>query len=230
MISSHDSSSTAPPGWFTSAAALGLMRYELREIIPILSTHIGVRGLFLRPAAEAPTELSGNMLQTVSVVHRARPHEFAGQARFADDALPFGTDSLSLICALHVLESDPVSLALVGEFARCLQPEGLLVVLNLSTGSPWRLRWRGSGHRPAQRAWMRHALDAHSLSVELQRPLGTLWQVPDPASREGGEAARERLLSSLCASQLWVARKRRVPLTPQRALRSAQVPAGMGLR
>ena len=215
--------------WFASEASRRLSAFELRQIIPILSTHIGVRGLFLRPDLEAPNELSGNMLQSVVAVHRAAPGQFAGQARFATTELPFAADTFSLVCALHVLEHGEDAESLVEEVARCLQPEGLLVALVLSRSSLWGLRWLGRGLRVPTTGRMRALIEASGLSIEIHRQIGTMWRVPD-ADDPSASMPRLPLLRALSCSQLWVARKRRATLTPQRQTASARVPASMGLR
>lgn len=215
--------------WFASDASRRLAAFELRQIIPILSTHIGVRGLFLRPHESIQSELSGNMLQSVLSVHRDPRGYFAGRARFESYELPFAADTFSLVCACHVLEHDGEPEPLVEEIVRCLQPEGLLVALVLSRTSPWSLRWRGRGLKVPSGGRTRALIENSGLSIEVHRPIGTIWRVPD-VEDPNTVMPRLPILRALSGSQLWVARKRRAPLTPQRQAAAVGVPAGMGLR
>lgn len=201
-------------GWFDSPLAQHLITQEQREVLPLLTAHIGLRGLYLRPSPLVPGVLSGNMLQTVASVHRSADGGFDGDVRFADAELPFGSDTLSLVYALHVLESSPAPQALIGELVRAMKPEGVLFLVGLAPASAWRLRWRGRvGHAdgPGHR---RRLLENSGLSVELQLGLGPVWPAVGKSGRRAlGSAQSQSPLDPLRAAFVLVARKRRAGIT-----------------
>jgi SAM-dependent methyltransferase len=204
----------AHDNWFDTPSGQRLVLEELREVIPLLTAHIGVRGLYLRPGATAPATLSGNMLQSVLSLHRDR-EGFAGELCCACDALPIENDSICLTYALHALDHCPRPQALLDEVRRTLRPDGVLFLIGLSPGSAWRLRWRGRGLQPRSAQRSRALLSAAGLNVELQIGLGPIWprlgeRAPLPISERTGASA----LDPLRAGYLLVARKRRLPLTP----------------
>lgn len=200
------------PGWFGSTLALRLWQAEQRDIVAQLTGHVGVRGLYLRPSEQQPTQLSGNMLQSVISLYR-QGTGFAGDLRCLDEDLPIGADSLSLVYALHVLETSPAPQTLLGEIERCLMPEGLAFIVALSPLSPWRLHWRGCARHSWSLSRLRTELQGAGLTLEQVRAVGPAW--PDRNGR--GEAqARDgaaRLLDRLRSGMLLVARKRRPGMT-----------------
>src|SRR5690606_22775166 len=150
-----------------------LLAAEQREVIPLLTSQIGVRGLYLRPSAAVPPLLSGNMLQTVISVHRdGNGDRYAGPLTFAGDALPIESGALCQVYALHAFDDLADPLPLLVELQRVLRPDGVLFLLGLSPHSVWRLRWANSGLHPRSPARMRALLAGTGLSVETRLGLG----------------------------------------------------------
>lgn len=206
-----------PSSWFDSEPVQRVLHAEMSELIPLLTAHIGVRGLYLRPCASAADTLSGNMMQTVTTVYR-NGQGFAGDVRFEDGLLPLGSDTLSLVYALHVLESAADGDAQLCEFARVLQPEGLLVALVLSPTSLWRLRWRRAGLQAWSSTRLARSAAAAGLVVEALHGVGPAWPLDegrvDAAPRRNGMARLlQGVATPLRTSQVLVARKRRVGMT-----------------
>jgi SAM-dependent methyltransferase len=214
--------------WLRQGKGRRLVSEAQRQSIPELTRVFGHAGLYLRPFADYPQELSGNMLASVLTLARSGD-QFSGQWLCRDDALPIGNGSLALIYALFVVETSPDPAALIQEFARVLKPEGIALVICLNGWSPSRLRWlgRASGPGPARIAAL--AREA-GLEPVRRQALGPLW-LGAKGEAAGDAALRPRLLDPLCAAQLLVLRRRDVPGTPIRAgapvvgLR-AGVPAG----
>jgi len=199
--------------WFNSALGLSLVRDAQRRITPLLTSHIGVRGLFLRPCAEASPLLSGNMLQsTVSLYHTS--NGLAGDLCCREDSLPFESETLSLAYLLYATDvaSDPA--ALVTECARVLMPEGVLFVIRLSTTSLWRMSWGRRVPRPLAERRMHSMLVDAGLSIEQELGLGPLWprQIEPPAA-DASVVESRWIPDPLRPSTLVVARKRRMGMT-----------------
>lgn len=168
---------------FEKPAVALAVAVEQSEVIPVLATQIGVRGLYLRPSPAMPRELSGNMLQSVTCMHLGRDG-WEGDLRCEAGTLPFAGESFSLIYLLHVLEAVPDPAALVRECARCLQPEGLLVLLGFNRWSPFRLRLpRGAGRLLDAASLERLAVDA-GLVIEECEGVGCLWRGRPPVPSE----------------------------------------------
>lgn len=208
------SPSSRAPSWFDSEPVQRVLRVEMSELIPTLTAHIGVRALYLRPSAGSVDALSGNMMQAVTTVYRSGGG-FTGDLQFEDAAVPLGSDTLSLVYALHVLESAVDGEAQLREFARVLQPEGLLLALVLSPTSLWRLRWQGSGLAAWSGQRLARAASSAGLVVEDVRSIGPVWPLAgSEGPRRGGLSP---LLGSMAAplrsSQVLVARKRRAGMT-----------------
>ncbi len=210
--------------WFESPLALGLMQETQRQVIPLLTSHIGVRGLYLRPSPAVSPLLSGNMLQSTISVHADSAY-LDGDLRCRVDALPIEADSLSLVYALHVLEVVAEPAELLAECARALRPEGVLFAICLSTTSPWRLRWMGGRLQPMNERRLRAMLQGAGLSIEQSFGLGPAW--PRLSSHDPGDDARHSrwVPDALRAALLLVARKRRAGLTPLLP-RAQKVPLG----
>jgi SAM-dependent methyltransferase len=211
--------------WFESPLGLSLVQATQRQATPLLTSHIGVRGLYLRPSPAISPLLSGNMLQSMVSLH-CGPGGLEGDLRCRGDALPIESESISLVYLLHVLELIDEPAAMLAECARVLQPEGVLFAVGLSTTSLWRLRWMGSRLRPLADARLRGLLEAAGLSVEHAMGLGPAWPTVDDASAANAHDLPSRWLpDALRASLLVLARKRRAGLTPLPA-RKAQLALG----
>lgn len=203
--------------WFDAEPVQRVLHAEMRELIPILTAHIGVRALYLRPSAGVVQTLSGNMMQAVTAVYRAG-RGFAGDVQFEDGAVPLGSDTLSLVYALHVLETAADGDAQLREFARVLQPEGLLVALVLSPTSFWRLRWQGAGLQSWSSARLARGAASAGLAVEGLSAVGPAWPLQQPrgeAAVRGGVVSRltQGVAAPLRTSQVLIARKRRAGMT-----------------
>jgi SAM-dependent methyltransferase len=199
--------------WFDGDAARYLVAAEQRDVIPLLTAHIGVRGLYLRPARTAVASLSGNMLQSMLNLYHGQDG-LDGDLRCAMPGLPIENDALCLGYALHSLDVVDEPEPLLAELRRVLRPEGVLFLLGLSPTSPWRLRWMGRGLTPRSPAAVRGLLRRAGLNVELQLGVGPML----PALAAGAATAPARadgsLLDPLRAGYLLIARKRRSTLTP----------------
>lgn len=211
-------SSVPPPGqqlsarsrWFADEAALALMGLEQRALIPTITGVFGSTGLYLRPDACAPAELSGNMLLSVLRLH-GDGARFDGDLRCEGHQLPIADDSMSLVYALHAFDTCPDPVVLAAEAARVLAPEGMLVVVGLNPFSPWLLRWAGRGPRLRAAGPLRGQLVAHGLDVFRRSGLGPVW----PGSR-AAQSLPGGLdwLGPVRAGYALLARKRRAGFTP----------------
>lgn len=201
--------------WFAQPIALRLVHEELRELIPLLTAHIGVRGLYLRPVVAVAPELSGNMLQLVTSVYRVEGG-FDGDLRFDETDIPFGNDSLSLVYALHAIENSHRPAALLAECARILAPDGALFLVALSPFSAWRARWQGGVVQAWSAPRIRSILEGLGLSVEIQFGIGPIWPSLGATAHlaTSERAITTSALDPLRAGFLLLARKRRVGLTP----------------
>lgn len=204
-------STTTPAGnasgsWFATPSASVAIAEEQAELIPVLAGHIGVRGLFLRPSEHPPHELSGNMLQSVTTLHRSAAG-WAGDLVCEDGSLPLGNECFSLVYLLHVLEQHPEPRLLLRECARCLQPEGLLVLLAFNPLSPYRRHWPRDAFRAAGGAALEALVRDVGLSVERRATVGRPFR---HGAATGPRAAwLKPLLGPFCSSWALVARKRR---------------------
>lgn len=215
MPSLHPSSqaSIAAIEWFGLPLGLQLMQQFQRQAIPEITRVFGHSGLFLSPSSKYPEELSGNMLAQVLSLHR-EPGGFAGVVRCDDAQIPIASDSLSLIYSLCVLETSPNPLALFEEMARCLKPEGVLVLLGLNSISPSRLRWQGKGIKSVGTHDLNQLCSKHGLEISKLSQVGPVWlklQEKVPRYR-----AKPGLMNIFYAGHLLVAKKRVAGLTPLR--------------
>lgn len=176
---------------------------------PMLTSHIGVRGLFLRAAEAAPSELSGNMLQHVCGMY-PQQDRLAGDVDCEVDQLPLANDSLNLAFVQHGLEQNPRWPLLIEEIARCLQPEGVLMLTVFSRFSLWRSRWPRGTLLPIDRLAVVRSCESAGLTVEERLAIGPLW--PLPLTDQLGS---ESLSFGPChTSWALVLRKRRPGMTP----------------
>jgi SAM-dependent methyltransferase len=202
-----DVSPTLASSWFGQPMVAATIAEEQAELIPHLTAQIGVRGLFLRPTAELPATLSGNMLRSLTRLHRVG-NGWAGDLRCADEQLPLGNECFSLVYLLHVLEQSEDPQLLLRESARCLQPEGLLIALVFNPWSPFHGRWSRQPLRALGGGRVEQLLRQAGLAVESRFGVGCLWR----SGRSLPGAAGERLrgvVAALRSSQALVARKRR---------------------
>ena len=205
------------PGWLEHGAGREILAEVQRMVIPELTRVFGQHGLYLRPSAGLPGDLSGNMLANVVSLHRD-DGALAGQFRCLDLELPISTASLSLVYSLFMLESSAEPEALIQEIARSLQPEGVALLISLNPWSPVRWRWLlRSGRVLGNAAVQRMARDA-GLDVIRQQYLG-----PCRPGGGGSFAANRRIrwLDGFRAASLLVLRRREAGLTPLRKLSPA---------
>jgi SAM-dependent methyltransferase len=203
----------AASSWFEGRQAVALQQQVQHQAIPELTRVFGHSGLFLRPAAATPAQLSGNMLARVVSLHRSAAG-LSGDLLCRDEEIPLATSSLALAYALFVLETSRDAEALVGEIARTLKPEGVLLVVTLNPLSPFRVRWAFSGLRawsdPAVAALLRQG----GLEVRRQRSLGPLWSARPGEAGFGRDDSR--WLSPLRAATLTIAKRRDPAMNPMR--------------
>lgn len=216
MPPAHARRQPEPPAeaWFRRDSTLRLVQEVQRQAIPELTRVFGHTGLYLRPCAEMPEPLSGNLLAEVLSLRREHGG-FGGGLACADAALPLASHSLSLVYALFVLESSPDPGRLLAEIARVLKPEGVAMLLSFNPWSPVRLRWAFKGLGAVDPAWVQQQVRGLGLEVQRQRYLGPVW------SAEGGVDLRVRrgagIGTGLRAASLVVARRREAGVTPLRA-------------
>lgn len=196
--------------WFSSPDVKRVMGREQAELIPALTAQIGVRGLYLRPAGSVPRELSGNMLQTITTLHRV-DGGWCGDLRCADAELPIGNECFSVAYLLHALEQVADPGLLVQECVRCLQPEGLLLLVVFNPYSPFRRHWPSSAFSALGRGRVEQMLDAAGLHIERRAALAGL------GAATVSEPPLQRLLrragAPFAPSFAFVARKRRAAPT-----------------
>jgi SAM-dependent methyltransferase len=190
-----------------------LIADALRQAIPELTRVFGHSGLYLRPLADVPAELSGNMLAHIVSLHRDG-HQFGGQLRCVDEQLPIVDRSLSLIHALFVLESSPDPQALLQEFTRVLKPEGIVLLITLNSWSPTRLRWAIQGISGQAAAQAESMAREAGLEVLRRHHIGPVWA----RDRRGRpiDLRSNRMTDGLRAVSLLVLRHREAALTPLR--------------
>lgn len=182
-----------------------------RRAIPELTRVYGQYGLYLRPSAEISTELSGNMVGALINLRRQQG-QMVGQLRCLDHELPLGSASLSLVYSLFMLETSARPAELMLEIARCLKPEGIVLLIGLNRWSPARLLG-GVGQ-----AFRRAASDerlARSAGLDLLRcqHLGPFWP---SAQASKSNAAGNGWFDGFRAAHLLVLRRRESALTPLR--------------
>ncbi|MBD8526045.1 class I SAM-dependent methyltransferase [Pseudomarimonas arenosa] len=205
------SSKPCPAHWFQSTACQRVLALEQRAMTPLLTAHAGVRGLFLRASASCPGELSGNMLQHVCRLY-PREGQLGGDFDCQSERLPLASESLSLVYVQHALEQCQDWPDLLEEVARCLQPEGVLMLTVFSRFSLWRSRWQGL--LPIDRSRVLRCCESAGLVIEERRPIGPLWPLPLGESLHGLQFAPCRTSWAL------VARKRRAGMTAVGARRN----------
>lgn len=195
--------------WFDSTACQRVLAVEQRAMIPLLTSHIGVRGLFVRASHASPAELSGNMLQHVC---RLYPREFglSGDLDCGADQVPLANESLNLVFIQHALEQLSAWPALIAEAARCLQPEGLLMITVFSRFSLWRTRWPRQSLRAVERQAVIRACEQGGLQIEERLAIGPLWPLPLTENLN----TQTFNLGACHTSWALVARKRRPGMTP----------------
>ncbi len=198
--------------WLRGPAGRQLVTDAQRQAIPELTRIFGHSGLFLRPFAGYPSELSGNMLARVISLHRDG-NGLNGEIRCEDEALPFATDSLSLVYALFSFESAPDPAALMAEIARVLKPDGVALLFSLNPWSPSRLRWMLNVGLPLGSSAISALATNAGLEVMRRRHLGPCWA--NPKALSSLDARQGRLLEPLRAASLVVARRHDIPLTLQ---------------
>lgn len=190
-----------------------LVAQAQRDCAPELTRVFGNTGLYLRPTADVPPELSGNMLTRVLSLHRDNGR-FSGQFDCHDDELPISSGSLALVYSLFVLESSDNPGPLIEEMARCLRPEGMALVLCLNPWSPSRARWCWKGAQPMASANLERLAAEAGFDVVRHKPLGPIWL--QASHRLEFEAPHSAWFGWLRAARLTVLRRRESTLTPLR--------------
>jgi SAM-dependent methyltransferase len=199
--------------WFRNRMGRSLLAQAQRDCAPELTRVFGNTGLYLRPIADVPPELSGNMLTRVLSLHRDSGR-FSGQFECRDDELPISSGSLALVYAQFVLESSDKPRLLLEEMARCLRPEGMVLLLCLNPWSPSRARWCWKGALPMASANLERLAADAGFEVVRHKPLGPIWL--QASHRVEFDAAHRRWFGWLRAARLTVLRRRESTLTPLR--------------
>lgn len=196
---------------------------------PILAGVYGTTGLFLRAHQATPDSLPVNLLGNVLGLALDGAQVLRGGLSCAPGELPLASESCKLVVVQHLFErlDDPASC--VGEIARVLAPEGVLLVLGFNPLSLWRPWLAGTARRACLPIRVRTGqswattIGAQGIDVLQTRYAGAWspWSVPpvDPAAAIGSAA---NPLARLRGSWLLLARKRRSVLTPLRLRRDAR--------
>jgi SAM-dependent methyltransferase len=193
-----------------------MLQQVQRLAVPELTRVYGQYGLYLHPSPVSASPLSGNMIANM-VALRRHGQAMSGQVRCADGELPFASGTLSLVYALFMLETSPEPAALLEEIARCLKPEGVLLLISLNPLSPARLRGRWSGALRKGVSDERLARDA-GLELIRSQHLGPFW--PSSRSAQAASSARN-WFDRFRAARLLVLRHREAALTPLRKVAPA---------
>lgn len=214
-------------GWFAAPLAQRLLREELRQTTPMLTSCYGQTGLYLRAAENAPPDLSGNMLQNVLRLHRAAT-SLGGDLSCDEFELPLLRESVDLVYLLHAVETCAQPQQLLLEIERVLTPEGNLMLVALNPYSLWRLRWARSDLAALGAGTCRSMLRDTGFEVMKHCGLGpTLPWLRDRAVIVESEGVTSDPFSVWRASYLIQARKRRRGLTPVRLRAAVAFEPGM---
>jgi SAM-dependent methyltransferase len=203
--------------WLSRQAGRQLIADVQRMAIPELTRVFGQYGLYLRPSADIPPDLSGNMLNRVLSLQR-KDGGFGGQLTCLDGSLPLASGSLSLVYALFVFETSPDPGALMAEIARTLKPEGVALVIGLNPWSPARLRWPTDPLRAASLSWIERLAREAGLEFARSQHLGPFWPRVDASL---GGPIDKSWVDGFRAANLAVLRRREAGLTPLRKPQSA---------
>ena len=203
-LTNHGSNQEQLSNWFATPVCQRVLQAEQRALIPLLTAHIGVRGVFLRADQGASAELSGNMLQQVCRLYPQRG-QLAGDFVCEGEQLPIANESLSLIYVQHGFEQSANWPALIEEVARCLQPEAIFVAVVFSRISLFRTRWQRQALQAIDRHRFLRCCEASGLHIEERRAVGPGW----PLLGGEGSLTESLGLGALQTSWAVVARKRR---------------------
>lgn len=151
----------------TLDAAMSLRRDAAAVCAASLGRVTGTHALLLDAAgAEVPASPG---VARWTILHPARGGTgWDGPLRADSDALPFGDDSFCAVLVRFAGAAGAVPELIAGELARVLAPHGVLLVVDLHTGS----FWPGDGMSP--RRWER-ALRGAGLDVAPAVRCGSPW-------------------------------------------------------
>lgn len=214
----HPDSDAAAIEWFSQPLALQLLQQLQRQAIPEITRVFGQSGLYLRPSEKHTEELSGNMLAQVLSLYR-QAGALAGSVRCTDTHLPVSSETLSLVYSLCVLETSANPEILFEEMARCLKPEGSLVLLGLNGLSPSSLRWSGKAIQAIKLTQLKKWCSRQGLEISKIHRIGPIWltqqkKIPRYAIKPGP-------MNLFYAGYLLVAKKHVAGLTPLRTNKKA---------
>lgn len=210
--------------FYQHPAVCNLFRQELATLAPILAGVYGTTGLFLRAHAAAPDELPANLLGNVVSLALDDAQTLSGGLSCTPGELPLAGESCKLVVVQHLFErlDDPASC--VGEIARVLAPEGVLLVLGFNPLSLWRPWLAGAARRVrlpirlrSAQSWAT-AIGAQGIDV-LQTRYPGAWSPWSASLAEPLTVTGSTPLAWLRGSWLLLARKRRSVLTPLRLRR-----------
>jgi hypothetical protein len=204
--------------WFSQPLALQLLQQMQRQAIPEITRVFGQSGLYLRPNANYPEELSGNMLAQVLSLYR-HTGGLAGSVKCTDTHLPVSGETLALVYGLCVLETSVNPEILFEEMVRCLKSEGSLVLLGLNSLSPSSLRWSGKAIHAVKITQLKKWCSRQGLEISKIHRIGPIWltqqkKIPRYAIKPGP-------MNLFYAGYLLVAKKRVAGLTPLRTNKKA---------
>lgn len=196
------------PRLFTTPTMIRLLARELQQAGQVLANAYGTNALLVRPDARAPELLSGLPVHQQIRLHRCG-NLLAGDVIAQEAALPFASESFSLVLLQHAIETAAETGCVLDEAIRVLAPEGNLVLIGFKPFAPMRLRWRRAGLRAVHATSMARLLAVRGLDVRKVHDLGSVWRVPDRVPLDA-----DAPVSRLASSWLLMARKRVAGVTP----------------
>lgn len=193
---------------FKTPTMIRLLGRELLQASQMLASLHGANALHVRPDMGAPAMSSALPVYQQVRLHR-RGNLLAGDVIAWDAALPFASESFSLVLLQHVIETAAEPGGMLDEAIRVLSPEGNLVLIGFKPFAPMRLRWRRAGLRTLRAASVARMLAARNLEVRKVCEIGSVWNVSDEVPLDTGTP-----VSRLASSWLLIARKRVPGVTP----------------
>jgi SAM-dependent methyltransferase len=212
-INTHPPESSGLQAWFATPLGLQWMQHFQAACVSELARVYGHTGLFLRPCEQMPPALNGHMLAQVHGLYRVNQH-FEGDFQCSDTQLPISDESLSLMYALCVMETSAQPEALFQELARCIKPEGTLLLISLNALSAGRLRWAGQGLMPVSAGVLSRWCLENDLDIVKQCLIVPVYG--NGQKKTPPREPRLGLLTPFYAGRLLVAKRRIAGVTPLR--------------
>jgi SAM-dependent methyltransferase len=209
---------------YASSPMRGLLADETAALTPDLQRCAGSYGLQISAAVGYRPPALPMLRYWVRLDIAAG--RYAGDLRGqADQPLPFGTDSFSLVLLRHAVEVAPSGRRLLQESARVLAPGGVLALTGMHPLSGWLPWWlwrnRARGLSLKTPLGLERWLHEAELTIERVQRIGHPWPDPRATGHPGGLFG---------GGYLVIARKRRTAMLPVRLTpKAVQHPVNAGL-